>query len=59
MSAVADTVETGVKAMAGDDRPDDEDRRRKHRNWALFAVLLAFVVLIYFVSIVRMGMNTP
>jgi hypothetical protein len=56
---VADTVETGVKAMAGDDRPGDEDRRRKHRNWALFAVLLAFVVLIYFVSIVRMGMNTP
>ncbi len=59
MSAVADSVETGVKAMAGDDRPDEEDRRRKHRNWALFAVLLAFVVLIYFVSIVRMGMNTP
>ena len=45
--------------MAGDDRPGDEDRRRKRRNWALFAVLLAFVVLIYFVSIVRMGMNTP
>jgi hypothetical protein len=59
VSAVADSVETGVKAMAGDDRPDEEDRRRKHRNWALFAVLLAFVVLIYFVSIVRMGMNTP
>jgi hypothetical protein len=59
VSAVADTVETGVKAMAGDDRHGDEDRRRKHRNWALFAVLLAFVVLIYFVSIVRMGMNTP
>ena len=36
--------------MAGGDRPNDEDRRRKRRNWALLAVLVAFVVLVYFVS---------
>ena len=31
------------------------ERRRRSKNWALFAALLAFVVIIYFVSIVRMG----
>jgi hypothetical protein len=30
-------------------------RRRRAKNWALFALLLAFVVIVYFVSIVRMG----
>jgi len=30
-------------------------RRRRVKNWALFAALLAFVVVIYFVAIVRMG----
>ena len=33
----------------------EEKRRLKRRNWALFAALAAFVVLVYFVSIVRMG----
>lgn len=37
------------------DRGKEERRRLKTRNWVLFAVLLAFVVVIYFVSIVRMG----
>ena len=31
------------------------ERRRRTRNWALFAVLLGFVVLVYFVAIVRMS----
>jgi len=30
-------------------------RRQKKRNWALFAVLLAFVVLIFTISVVKMG----
>lgn len=39
--------------------PQDEDRlrfqRRRARNWALFAALLAFVVLVYVISIVKLG----
>ncbi len=34
-------------------------RRRRARNWALFAVLVGFVVLVYLVSIVRMSGGTP
>jgi hypothetical protein len=34
---------------------DEPSRRRRTRNWALFAVLLALVALIYVISIVRMG----
>jgi hypothetical protein len=38
---------------------DEQDRRRRNaRNWVLFAVLLGFVVLVYFVSIVRMSGGT-
>ena len=44
------------RPMALDD-PQDEERRRRLRakNWALFAVLMAFVVVVYFVAIVRMS----
>jgi len=49
--------------MTGRDRREEltkeEIRRRKRKNWALCAVLVAFVALVYFVSIVRMSMNTP
>lgn len=40
-----------------EDREDAKTFRRKRRvkNWALFAVLLTFVVVVYFVAIVRMG----
>ncbi|WP_282607544.1 hypothetical protein [Pelagibius sp. Alg239-R121] len=31
-------------------------RRQKAKNWTLLAALVAFIVLVYFVSIVRMGM---
>jgi len=40
--------------MAGDDDNDRLKRQRK-KNWALLAVLFAFVVIVYFVSIIRMG----
>ncbi|MGF1611480.1 MAG: hypothetical protein ACFCUQ_18905 [Kiloniellales bacterium] len=30
-------------------------RRRRVKNWVLFAALVAFVVVIYFVAIVRMS----
>jgi len=40
--------------------PDPQDgkefrRHRRVKNWALFGVLVAFVVVVYFVSIIRMG----
>lgn len=35
---------------------DDEIRRRQRgRNWALAAALVFFVVVVYLVSLVRMG----
>jgi hypothetical protein len=34
---------------------DDRRRRQKIKNWALLAALLTFVVVVYFVSIIRMG----
>jgi len=41
-------------AMAGEN-DDDRKKRQKIKNWALLAALLAFVVVVYFVSIIRMG----
>ncbi len=40
--------------MAGDDDKDRQQRQRK-KNWALFLALMAFVVVVYFVSIIRMS----
>ena len=38
--------------------PSDELlRRRRARNWALGGVLLAFVLLFYLVTIVRIGLS--
>ncbi len=34
---------------------DERRRRQRAKNWTLVAVLLAFVVLVYVVSIVRMS----
>ena len=39
----------------GDREAQEFIRRRRSRNWTLAAVLLAFVVIVYFVSLVRMG----
>lgn len=30
-------------------------RQQKIKNWALLAVLVTFVVVVYFVSLIRMG----
>ncbi len=40
-------------------KKDDDDRlkRQRSKNYALLAVLLGFVVIVYLVSIVRMGVN--
>ncbi len=35
----------------------EELRKRNQRNWALAAVLVAFVVLIFVVTIVKLGGN--
>lgn len=37
------------------DLKSEKLRRLKHRNWALAAALVGFVVLVYIVSIVKMG----
>lgn len=52
-------------ATMDDQSPDDElsperdgrnlHRRKRLQNFVLLAVLVSFVVLVYFVSIVRMG----
>jgi hypothetical protein len=42
-------------AMAEPDNGGELQRRRRLRNLTLAAVLIAFVVLVYLVSIVRMG----
>ncbi len=30
-------------------------KARRRRNWAIFAVLISFIVTVYFVAMVRMG----
>jgi hypothetical protein len=37
------------------DRGPEAKRRQRARNWAIFAALLAFVVIVYIVSIVKMS----
>ncbi len=37
------------------DMTNDLERRRRIKNWALLAVLAAFAILFYFVTIVRFG----
>jgi hypothetical protein len=34
-------------------------RKKRGKNLAVMALLIAFVVLVYFVAIIRMGANTP
>jgi hypothetical protein len=34
--------------------PDEKQRRLRQRNWALLAALVAFIVLVYVVTIVKM-----
>jgi hypothetical protein len=41
--------------MAEEKNNDERLRRLRMRNWALFGVLVAFVIIVYIVSIVRMG----
>ena len=44
-----------MPAMSEQDKGGDVQRHRRARNLALAAALVAFVVLVYLVSIVRMG----
>jgi hypothetical protein len=43
-----------MTAMTGE-RDDERRKRQKIKNWVLLAVLFTFVVVVYFVSIIRMG----
>jgi ferric-dicitrate binding protein FerR (iron transport regulator) len=36
-------------------KPKAMDRRARARNWAIFAVLAALVILFYVMTVVRMG----
>ena len=38
-----------------EDGEEERMRQQKRKNWAIFAVLVTFVVVVYFVSIIRMG----
>lgn len=42
-------------AMARREAPSERHRKQRTKNLALLAALIGFVVLIYLVSIVRMG----
>ncbi len=44
-----------VMANQGRGRSPEDARRLRAKNLALLAVLLGFVVLVYLISIVRMG----
>ena len=37
--------------------PEDENKARGRRNWAILIALLAFVVLVFVVTVVRLGGN--
>jgi len=41
-------------AMTGE-HDDERRKRQKVKNWVLLGVLLTFVVVVYFVAIIRMG----
>ena len=43
------------RLRASDPRDGGAQRRLRARNWAVFAVLAALVVLFYLMTIVRMG----
>ena len=44
-----------MSAMAKPDRDNETQRRQRGRNLALMAALIGFCVLIYLVTIVRLG----
>ena len=35
----------------------EEERKRTQRNWAIAGILLAFVVLVFWVTVVKLGGN--
>ena len=42
-----------VERRSGSDT--ERHRSRRWRNWAIFAALVGFVVLVYFVALIKMG----
>ncbi len=40
------------------EKPESADQfrlKRRAKNWAIFAALMGFVLIVYFVALVRMG----
>lgn len=52
---MADQMMAGNEENAKRDSRSEVQRRLRAKNLALFAVLLGFAILVYFVAIVRMG----
>jgi hypothetical protein len=44
-----------VAAVAGGGTVDERRRRQRARNWAIFALLMGFVALIYLITLVKLG----
>jgi len=43
--------------MMADLAMDDAQRKRRARNWALFAALAGFALLIYAITVVKIGLQ--
>ena len=55
MTVTSSETMTEERRKAGTDGPGDVRRRQRRKNLALAVLLAAFVILVYFVAIVRMG----
>jgi len=44
-----------VAAMSGGGTVDERRRRQRARNWAIFALLMGFVALVYLITLVKLG----
>lgn len=55
MTAMANEAMADDKQKAGKHYPSEVHRRQRRKNLALFVLLAAFAILVYFVAIVRMS----
>ncbi len=48
-----------AESKPGATTPDIEAKRRKHRNLAVAGGIAVFIILIYFVTLMRIGAGAP
>jgi len=58
MTATASELMANDRQKAATDNPGELKRRQRRKNVALAVLLAAFSILVYFVSIVRMGVGS-